>query len=128
MVTGEVADIWHAIAQVDVFVFPMTLGAGLQNKILEAMCGGRPILTTSIARRGFGPDGYPPLIVADDDSELQVQLGRCIDRPAESTRIGVDAERYVRANFSWDAIGERFEAILLRAMHSRQGALDQLER
>ena len=38
----------------NVFVFPMFEGSGLQNKILEAMFAGVPVVTTSIAAAGLG--------------------------------------------------------------------------
>jgi glycosyltransferase involved in cell wall biosynthesis len=36
------------VASANIFVFPMFEGSGLQNKILEAMFAGVPVVTTSI--------------------------------------------------------------------------------
>ena len=45
VVTGAVENIWEYIAKITVFAFPLSSGAGLQNKLLEAMYAGRPVVT-----------------------------------------------------------------------------------
>jgi polysaccharide biosynthesis protein PslH len=42
------------VASANIFVFPMFEGSGLQNKILEAMFAGVPVVTTSIPPRQLG--------------------------------------------------------------------------
>ena len=53
-VTGEVENIWDYVRSINTFVFPMLTGAGLQNKILEAMYAGKPVVTSTIGNAGIG--------------------------------------------------------------------------
>ena len=65
-VTGSVIDIRPCYAQSKVFVAPMRIGSGLQNKLLEAMSMGIPCVTTPLANDSLeAVDGNEVLIGRD---------------------------------------------------------------
>ena len=45
-VTGPVPDVMPFLAQATVFVCPLRIGAGLKNKVLEALAMGAPVVAT----------------------------------------------------------------------------------
>ena len=51
--TGFVPDLNGALNQAAVFVAPLRFAAGVQNKALEAMAAGRPVVTTGIVNRAW---------------------------------------------------------------------------
>ncbi len=63
-VTGTVENIWPYVVSANIFVFPMFEGSGLQNKILEAMYAGVPVVTTPIAAASIGATSGEQLLVA----------------------------------------------------------------
>ena len=111
-VTGTVENIWPYIASANIFVFPMFEGAGLQNKILEAMYAGVPIVTTSIAATSIGATSGEQLLVAESDDEIAAQAIKLLSDPAYANRLAEDARTFVMREFSWAAILPRYAAIV----------------
>jgi polysaccharide biosynthesis protein PslH len=114
-VTGTVDNIWSWIARANIFVYPMIEGAGLQNKILEAMYAGVPIVTTSIAANGIGAKNGVQLLVADTDDGIVEQVLKLFRDPECATRLAQEARTFVMREFSWPAILPRYEAIIVAA-------------
>ena len=55
-VTGFVPDVRTYLAKAHVAVAPFSIAAGIQNKILEAMAYGLPVVATSRTRQGLSPE------------------------------------------------------------------------
>jgi glycosyltransferase involved in cell wall biosynthesis len=117
-VTGTVSNIWEHVNGVRVFVFPMISGAGLQNKILEAMYAGIPVVTTPIAAEGVGATPGSEIFVAEDDAgiaELAVALlsdQKLWDATSEA------GKRFIHKHRSWETILPQYESALLGQTHS----------
>lgn len=62
-VLGRVADARSLYAAVDVIAIPSLSGSGVQEKAIEAIATGRPVVATPHALRGLG-EGLPPNVVA----------------------------------------------------------------
>ncbi|MGH2473628.1 MAG: glycosyltransferase, partial [Candidatus Limnocylindrales bacterium] len=76
-VTGFVEDVRPYLEAAAVFAVPLRHGAGIQNKVLEALAMEVPVVTTSIAADGLRVDGSsPPLVVADDPEAFAGHLVR----------------------------------------------------
>jgi glycosyltransferase involved in cell wall biosynthesis len=113
IVTGSVQSIWPYVRSVEIFVFPMTMGAGLQNKILEAMAAGRPVVTTSICAGPLGSEAKKYLTIADDADQFAVAVERLLARPAETRAAAAAAAEWVRGQFDWANILPRFEQTIV---------------
>jgi glycosyltransferase involved in cell wall biosynthesis len=111
-VTGTVENIWPHIASANIFVFPMFEGAGLQNKILEAMYAGVPIVTTSIAAASIGATSGEQLLVAESDGEIAAQAIKLLSDPACANKLADEGRAFVMREFSWPAILPRYAAIV----------------
>ena len=113
IVTGGVDDIWAYIHAIDVFLFPLLRGAGLKNKILEAMYAGCPVVTTKIGNEGIDADPGNELVLARTPEDFQREALRLLDSPQERLRIGNSALAFVKENFSWGPILSNYENITL---------------
>ena len=69
-VSGRLDDIRSAYASALMFVAPMRIGSGMQNKLLEAMSMGLPCVTTSIATNPLGATPWEHLLVGDSAEEI----------------------------------------------------------
>ena len=112
-VTGTVESIWPNVARVGVFVYPMTAGAGLQNKILEAMHAGKPVVTTEICVKSLGAREGEEILVARTDNELRAHTRALIRDPAYARELGLRGKAYVDQMFDLSHVIERFEQFLL---------------
>lgn len=121
-VTGFVPDVRPYLERAAVFVAPLRFGAGIQNKVLEAMAMEVPAIASPSAAAGVrSPDGRdPPLTIATEPQDFAVAI---VDRlvAAESSPLPDEAARqYVEEHFTWHRSGD----LLGRALESatRAGA------
>jgi glycosyltransferase involved in cell wall biosynthesis len=112
IVTGTVESIWPHIFDTDIFVFPMVTGAGLQNKLLEAMIASKPIVASPICVAGLDGEAHNSLLTADSDSEFYRAVRELINSPSQRIALGEAAHQYV-ARYSWQAILPIFEKAII---------------
>jgi glycosyltransferase involved in cell wall biosynthesis len=112
-VTGTVDDIWAYVREVRVFVFPMLNGAGLQNKILEAMHAGIPVVTTSLSQQSLGAVPGTEVLVAEDDRNIAQLAASVIRDEALWQRLSQAGRRFVHEHHSWATLAARYENTVL---------------
>jgi len=113
-VTGSVPDVRPYLEEAAVFVAPLRFGAGIQNKLLEAMAMEVPIVTSPLAADGLrtGTGDEPPLDVARNRDEF---VERILNRLAEAKRDrspNAEGRRFVERNFVWAKSAAQLERIL----------------
>ena len=64
-VTGRVPDVRPYLAHADACVAPLRTARGIQNKVLEAMAMGRPVIASPQAFEGVRAAAGQDLLVAD---------------------------------------------------------------
>jgi glycosyltransferase involved in cell wall biosynthesis len=112
-ITGEVDDIWSYIRSIDLFLFPLLRGAGLKNKILEAMFAGRPVVTTAVGNEGIDATDGEEVALCRTAEDFRRTAIRLLDSPGERRRMGEAGHAFVRSNFAWGPLLSKFEGILL---------------
>lgn len=112
-VTGTVDSIWPYIAQVNVFVYPMVAGAGLQNKIMEAMHAGKPVVTTEICVKSIGAREGEEILVGRTEEELRNHTRTLLKNPQYAYELGMRGKAYVDRTFDMSHVLERFERFLI---------------
>ena len=103
IVTGFVEDVTEYMRECAIFVAPMCSGAGVQNKILQAMSLGKCVITTTIGREGIGITNEG-LVVADEPSEMAKQIILLLRNPKIRREIGEKAMQYIKQNLSEEVI------------------------
>ncbi len=111
-VSGWVDDIPACYASARVFVAPMRIGTGMQNKLLQAMAMGKPCVTSATAAAALGATGGE-VVVADTADEYAEAVGRLLADPRHADEVGERGLAFVRANYRWEDAVETLEAALL---------------
>ena len=111
-VTGEVDNIWDYIRSVDTFVFPMLSGAGLQNKIIEAMYAGKVVVTSPIGNEGINAVPFRDIYIARNTMEY-AEFIQAASSSADD--IGINARSFVKSNFSIDSLVTKYEHLLVKS-------------
>lgn len=111
IVTGTVDDIRPYLWRATVSVVPLLYGAGIQNKILEAMATKTPVVTTSKALSALELKSGKELLVADDADEFSHAVLQLIEDRNLQHKIGDEGEAYVRAHHNWLSIASRLVEI-----------------
>lgn len=118
-VSGRMADIRQAYASSQVFVAPMRLGSGLQNKLLEAMAMGLPCVTTSLANTPLGASAGDQVLVADDAQSLAAHIVKLLSSADERQALAERGHRFVLDRYSWTAAVEPLEHIFYAQLESK---------
>lgn len=103
-----------------VFVAPMRIARGVQNKILEAMAMGVPVVTTSLGFEGVTAVPGKDLFVEDCPERFAQQVIRLMTDPELRKKISANARRTVEEKYNWAKNLEKLENILLELFQVRE--------
>jgi glycosyltransferase involved in cell wall biosynthesis len=107
IVTGTVDDIRPFLWMATVSVVPLLYGAGIQNKILEAMATGTPVVTTCGALAALEARPGKHLLVSDDPDGFSQAVLQLMEDPNLQRTISEAGQTYVRAHHQWISIASR---------------------
>lgn len=121
-VTGSVPDVRPYVTEAAVSVATLKVARGTQNKILEAMALGTPVVTTRAALKGVDAVAGEHILAADSAEEIVEAVVGLMDDAERRRRLALAARQRVEAAHSWPAAMQRFEALILRCLQSRPHA------
>lgn len=106
-VTGWVDSMAEYYAQSRIFIAPMRLGTGLQNKLLEAMATQLPCVTSQLAGKPLkGVVNQRDIIICKDAEEYVEAVRRLLTDVTCYQQLASNGYRYVKENYSWEAVTE----------------------
>jgi len=116
-VTGYVPDVRPYLAAATISVAPLGVARGIQNKILEAMAAGVPVLTTPDVAKGL-PEGAEQLVfTADRNAEaFAFTLLDLITNETVREKRARYAAEFVRRNCVWEIKLRALDALLDRVL------------
>lgn len=116
IVTGWVDSIADYYAKSKIFVAPMNLGTGLQNKILEAMAIRLPCVTSALAGK--------PLENVVQGKEIMIcntitgyvdAVSMLLTNPVVYEEISQNGYHFVKKNYNWEHTSGKLESIMERS-------------
>lgn len=115
-VTGTVPDVRPHVSGAAVSVAPLDVARGTQNKILESMAMGVPVVCTPLAARGVDAIAGEHLLVARSPQETaEAVLGLLAD-PARRATLARAARERVLSHHSWASSLRRMDALVERCL------------
>ena len=118
-VAGNVPDIRSAYLAAPLFIAPMLVNTGLQNKLLEAMALGRVCITTPRALSAMGKDPGSTVVSAEEPEDFAREIVRWLDDEEGRIRMGLAARQWVAEAFDWTTATATLVALLRN--HARKG-------
>jgi glycosyltransferase involved in cell wall biosynthesis len=109
--TGFVPDLAAMLRDADVFVAPLRFAAGVQNKVLEAMAAGLPVVATPAANAGIGAQPGQEIVLAAEPGSFAAETLALMRDPQRSARLGSAGRELVASRFTWDALRARTESL-----------------
>ena len=108
-VTGTVPDIRPYLRRATAAVVPTPYGAGIQNKVLEAMACGTPVVASPQAVSALQVVQGQDLLVRRAPREFARDILRLLEDRELASRLGAAGRHYVEENHNWDVVTGKLE-------------------
>ena len=101
IISGWLNDMRDAYAQSRIFIAPMRIGTGLQNKLLEAMSMRLPCITTTLANNPLGAEIDKEILVGNNEQELANHIITLLTDKEKANSIAQNGYDFVRRVYDW---------------------------
>ena len=115
-VQGWVEDIRKSYSSGKIFFAPMTIGSGLQNKLLEAMSIGIPCITSELSNRSLKALDKKNILIGNSVNEYINHIISLLNDEKKRKIIGESGRKYVIENYNWKTANSK----LLKLLKSKQ--------
>jgi glycosyltransferase involved in cell wall biosynthesis len=115
-VTGFVPDLRPYLGRATVSASPMQYSVGIQNKVLEAMATGTPVVASRQACSALTVQDGTHILVADNPATFAEQVLRLLDDVTLRREIAINGRNYVEERHDWRAIAGNLENIYAEVM------------
>ncbi len=113
-VTGWVEDIREFYANARIFIAPMQIGTGLQNKLLEAMAMKIPSITSPLANQALEAKPGKEILVGNSPEEFADYIIKLLDDKKLSEELADNGYSFVQKNYNWESATGKLEIIITR--------------
>jgi len=114
-VTGYVPRIQDYLQRATVAVAPLRAGSGIQNKVLEAMASGVPVVATSYALGGLRAEPGVHAVRADTAPALAEAVIALLQDPARRQKLAQAARILVETHYTWEGAARQLEEVYQQA-------------
>ena len=111
-VTGSVPDVRPFLRRAALMVAPLNIARGTQNKILEAMAMGIPVVTSPVAAGGVDASSPEHMLVASTPEQYVESILRVIGQPEERKRLSLAGRARMLSHHAWDKSMRRLDGII----------------
>jgi sugar transferase (PEP-CTERM/EpsH1 system associated) len=126
-VTGRVPDTRPYMDEAELFIAPMRMARGIQNKLLEALAMGLPCVASQTAARGTVVQDGEGILAADDPEVFAEHVVRLLRDGAFRAAMASKARATAEANYRWEAQLTRLDQVIA-SVSPRPGLSVALER
>jgi glycosyltransferase involved in cell wall biosynthesis len=115
-VTGSVPDVRPYLHEAALMVAPLNIARGTQNKILEGMAAGVPVISSRVAAGGVDAIAPEHLLTATTPDEYVEAILRVLDDPAERIRLARAGRARMLSHHAWPQSMRRLDGIVKRCL------------
>ena len=103
-VSGYVEDMKKCYAESLIFVAALRIGSGLQNKLLEAMAIGTPVICSALANTALGAQQGQHLLVANTEKQYADLIINLLNDGSLQQDLAKSAKSFVKNTYNWETI------------------------
>lgn len=103
VVTGTVPDVRPYLKHATVVVAPLRIARGIQNKVLEAMAMGIPVVTSVDCAGPIDAVAGWDFLAAGNEEDYVNEIESLLSCPSRAESMGKAARKQVLNRYSWDA-------------------------
>ncbi|MBK7642421.1 MAG: TIGR03087 family PEP-CTERM/XrtA system glycosyltransferase [Planctomycetes bacterium] len=118
-VTGSVPDTREYLRHAAVAVAPLRIARGIQNKVLEALAMGLPVVGTTPATQGVEGSAGRDYLVADEPEAFAAAVLQLLAEPAHARELAAAGRSFVERNYDWEKVFAPLDGLLERCAAPR---------
>jgi sugar transferase (PEP-CTERM/EpsH1 system associated) len=112
-VTGWVDSMVEYYSRSRIFIAPMRLGTGLQNKLIEAMAMKLPCITSSLAGKPLeGVENGKDVIICETASGYVDAVKMVLENRDLYAQIAENGHQFVKQNYNWENTTAQLEQLI----------------
>jgi sugar transferase (PEP-CTERM/EpsH1 system associated) len=111
LVTGTVDDVRPFYHKAFAVIVPLRTGGGTRLKILEAMAGGVPVISTRLGAEGLEARDQREILLADSAADMAASIRALFSQPELRKRLCDAARELVQAHYDWSVLGEKLASV-----------------
>ncbi|MDZ7742032.1 MAG: glycosyltransferase [Bacteroidota bacterium] len=111
-VSGWVDDIRESYASARIFIAPMQIGTGLQNKLLEAMAMKIPSITSAMANKALEAVPGKEILIGELPASYADHIVRLLDDQVFADKIAENAYDFVHRKYNWESATAPMEEMM----------------
>lgn len=123
VVTGTVDDVRPYVDRSIVFAAPLRFGAGIKNKVLEAMAMAKAVVAFPEALVGIGANEECGVFCVHGVDEFAGAVLRLLNDVVAAREAGQRARQYVMTRFSWSHVANEYEEVYRYAIATRRSGI-----
>jgi len=106
-VTGFIENLADEYAKAHVVVSPLRIGAGTQNKVLEALSMNQAVVCSNVGFKGLGISHNDGILMADNPTAFAESVISILQSQELRKKLGETGGNHVRNTFSWTAVSNK---------------------
>ena len=106
-VTGFIEDLSLEYAKANVVVSPLRIGAGTQNKVLEALAMNQAVVCSNVGFLGLGLKSGEGILMGETAQEFANHVVSILTSEELRKRLGETGGQHVRSTFAWSGISQQ---------------------
>ncbi len=111
-VSGWVDDIRESYARSKIFLAPMRIGTGLQNKLLEAMAMGIPCITSPLANDALHAKPNQEILIGENSDDYAAHVFSLLNNELIYKSISENGRNFVLNNYDWEKTTDLLSKIM----------------
>lgn len=111
-----VADLRPYLAKAEVAIAPLTVGAGVSNKLSEGFAVGTAVVSTSLACGDLPVTSGQELLIADGAAEFAKQVVRLLRDAGLRRQLALRARMLVEQQYDWEIVSKKMEMVMQRVV------------
>jgi glycosyltransferase involved in cell wall biosynthesis len=111
-ISGWLEDIREAYGSGKIFIAPMRIGTGLQNKLLEAMAMQIPCITTLLANDALQAEDGRQILIGQTPDELSSKIILLLEDTNLYHQLSIDGQMLVKEKYSWEEYTDQLHRII----------------
>lgn len=116
-IIGWTDDIRDNYKAAKIFIAPLQIGTGLQNKLLQAMAMKLPCIVSELTARGITKEKPDFMLVAGSAEEFAEYILKLLDDNNFANEVAEKGFQFVTNNYDWKNIITELERIIIEAQY-----------